>query len=67
MKNMKLLDNLSVILLLIGGICWGLIGAFSFDLVGMVFGVMSPLTRIIFVLVGLSAIYRILLWAKARR
>ncbi len=70
MKN-KFLDNLSVWLLLLGGICWGLIGAFGFDLIGSIFnsdsGMMSPITRIIYVLVGLSAIYRIILWAQSRK
>ncbi len=70
MKN-KFLENLSVWLLLIGGICWGLIGAFGFDLIGSIFnsdmGMMSPITRVIYVLVGLSAIYRIILWAQSRK
>jgi uncharacterized protein len=70
MKN-KFLENLSVWLLLIGGICWGLIGAFGFDLIGSIFnsemGMMSPIARVIYVLVGLSAIYRIILWAQSRK
>lgn len=70
MKNQKFFDNLSFVLLLIGGICWGLIGAFGFDLISSIFdtdsAMMSPITRIIYVLFGLSAIYRIVLWAKRR-
>ncbi len=71
MKNTKFLDNLSIFLILLGGICWGLIGAFGFDLIGSIFntdaGMMSPLTRIIYVLIGLSAVYRIVLWAQGRK
>ena len=71
MKNHKFVDRLSVILLLIGGICWGLDGAFNFDLIGSIFNtdasMMSPLSRIIYVAVGLSAIYRIILWANKRK
>lgn len=70
MKNTKFLDNVSVFLILLGGICWGLVGAFGFDLIGSIFntdpGMMSPLTRVIYVLIGLSAIYRIVLWAQGR-
>ncbi|MBU6383493.1 MAG: DUF378 domain-containing protein [Verrucomicrobia bacterium] len=71
MKNTKFLENVSVFLVLLGGICWGLVGAFGFDLIGMIFNsdpsMMSPLTRIIYVLIGLSAIYRIVLWAQGRK
>ncbi len=71
MKNIKMLDKLSIFLVLLGGICWGLIGAFGFDLIGSLFNtdgdMMSSLTRIIYVLVGLSAVYRIVLWAQSQR
>ncbi len=42
--------------ILIGAINWGLIGAFNFDLVSFLFGEMTWVTRIIYMLVGLSAI-----------
>lgn len=71
MKNTKFLDNLSIFLILLGGICWGLVGAFGFDLIGSIFNtdqnMMSPLTRVIYVVIGLSAIYRIVLWAQSRK
>ena len=71
MKNHKFFDNLSYVLLLLGGICWGLVGAFGFDLIGSVFntndGTMSSLTRLIYVLIGLSAIYRIVVWSRVRK
>ncbi len=71
MKHSKFLENSSIFFLLLGGICWGLIGAFGFDLIGAVFnsdaGMMSPITRLIYVLIGLSAIYRIVLWAQGRK
>ena len=43
-------------LVLIGALNWGLIGAFDFDLVSFLFGEMTTITRIIYSLVGLSAI-----------
>ncbi|OGN55910.1 MAG: hypothetical protein A3D96_00495 [Chlamydiae bacterium RIFCSPHIGHO2_12_FULL_44_59] len=71
MKHNKFLENCSVFFLLLGGICWGLIGALGFDLIGSIFntdqGMMSGITRIIYILIGLSAIYRIVLWAQGRK
>ncbi len=43
-------------LLFIGGINWGLIGAFDFNLVNKILGSISMLERIVYILVGLSAI-----------
>jgi hypothetical protein len=56
MKNLSTLDWVAMILLVIGGLNWLLVGLFSFDLVAMIFGAGSMLARIIYVLVGLSAI-----------
>ena len=48
---------IALILLIVGGLNWGLVGIFDFDLVATIFGEMSTLSRIIYALVGLSAIY----------
>ncbi|MHC5061823.1 MAG: DUF378 domain-containing protein [Planctomycetota bacterium] len=57
---MKTLDVLVWTLLAIGGLNWGLVGVFNFDLVAAIFGEMSVLSRTIYTLVGLSAVYDIL-------
>jgi uncharacterized membrane protein YuzA (DUF378 family) len=44
-------------LLVIGGLNWGLVGLFEYDLVAGIFGEMSPVARLTYVLVGLSALY----------
>ncbi len=44
------------VLCLIGALNWGLIGIFGFDLVAFLFGAMSVLSRIVYTLVGLSAV-----------
>ncbi|GKT03440.1 DUF378 domain-containing protein [Furfurilactobacillus entadae] len=55
---MKALDITALVLLIIGGLNWLLIGAFSFDLVATIFGGQGAmLSRIIYILVGISAIY----------
>ena len=54
---MSPLGWVAFVLTIIGGLNWGLIGAFGFDLVASIFGAMSVTSRVIYVLVGLSAIY----------
>ena len=55
----KLIDIVAYALLLIGALNWGLVGLFSFDLVGFLFGESTILSRIVYSLVGLAAIYDI--------
>ncbi|MFO0743887.1 MAG: DUF378 domain-containing protein [Candidatus Paceibacterota bacterium] len=57
MKNLSTLDWVAMILVIVGGLNWLLVGLFDFDLVSTIFGVMSMLSRIIYILVGLSAVY----------
>ncbi len=58
---MKALDMITLILVIIGGLNWGLVGLFQFDLVATIFGGSAGIiTRIIYVLVGLSALYQIM-------
>ena len=54
---MKYITLIAFILLIVGGINWGLVGFFELDLVAALFGVMSPLSRLIYDLVGLSAFW----------
>lgn len=61
------LDWIAMTLLIVGGINWGLVGLFSFDLVAAIFGAMSPVSRIVYVLVGLSAVYSIFTSLKMSR
>lgn len=56
---MRILDIIAWVLLIIGGINWGLVGAFDMDLVSRIFGAGSVLSRVIFIVVGLSALYGI--------
>jgi uncharacterized membrane protein YuzA (DUF378 family) len=51
----------------VGGLNWGLVGAANFDLVAAIFGPMSPLSPIVYVFVGLAALYRLLLWKAIER
>ena len=55
---MKALNIVTLILLIVGGLNWGLVGLFGFDLVAAIFGAASALARVIYGLVGLSAIWQ---------
>lgn len=57
--NHKALDCTALTIAIIGAINWGLIGLFSFDLVAFIFGNMSWISRIIYVLVGICGLYLI--------
>ena len=56
---MQVLNKLTLLLLIVGGLNWGLVGAFEFELVAALFGEMSVLSRIVYGLVGLSALWQI--------
>ncbi|MCR4275720.1 MAG: DUF378 domain-containing protein [Candidatus Wolfebacteria bacterium] len=57
MRALSAFDWVALVLVLIGALNWGLVGFFSFDLVAAIFGAMSAISRVIYALVGLSAIY----------
>lgn len=57
---MKFINILTLILVIVGGLNWGLVGLFSFDLVAAIFGAGSALARIVYTLVGLSAAWQII-------
>jgi uncharacterized membrane protein YuzA (DUF378 family) len=59
---MKKIDVLAAVLLVVGGLNWGLVGFANFDLVATLFGAGSPLARVVYVLVGLGALYQALTW-----
>jgi len=54
---MKVIDVIGIVLLVVGGLNWGLVGFFRFDLVARIFGEMAIVSRIIYALVGISALY----------
>jgi len=58
-KAMKPLNLITLILLIVGGLNWGLVGLFNFDLVAALFGAGSLLVRIVYILVGLSALWQV--------
>ncbi|MEM4245371.1 MAG: DUF378 domain-containing protein [Candidatus Nanoarchaeia archaeon] len=53
------LDWIALVLVIIGGLNWGLVGLFSYNIVDGIFGAGSLIAKIIYILVGLSALYLI--------
>ncbi len=58
---MKTLDIIVGILLIIGGLNWGLVGLFDVNVMDTIFGEMTVLTRIVYVIVGLAALYDVVM------
>jgi len=54
---MKIVNTLTLVLLIVGGLNWGLVGLADFNLVAAIFGDDSALSRIVYILVGLSALW----------
>ncbi len=57
MNKLNAFDWLALVLVIVGGLNWGLVGIFKFDLVATIFGDMSVLSRIVYALVGVAAVY----------
>lgn len=64
---MGAMDWIALALLIVGGLNWGLVGLFQIDLVATLFGEMSIVSRVIYTLVGLSALYSIYTSSKMSR
>lgn len=63
-RDLSGLDWVAVVIAIIGALNWGLVGLFDFNLVSALFGPMTALSRIIYVLVGLSGLYLIYMVAR---
>lgn len=67
MSKMNTIDWVAMILLIIGGLNWGLVGLFQYNLVAAIFGELTVITRIIYTLVGVSGLYALLTAGKMNK
>ncbi len=67
MKKMSMWDMVAMWLVVVGGLNWGLVGLFKYNLVDKVFGVDSGLSRVIYILVGLSALWVVVSMTKMNK
>ena len=58
------LEWVAMILMIVGGINWGLVGVFDFNLVSALFGEQTPLSRLVYAVVGLASLYGIYYLSK---
>jgi len=59
---MKVLDTLAIIFLIFGGLNWGLVGVADFNIIMWVFIAMHDTQHLIYILIGLSAIWMLFRW-----
>ena len=62
---MRVINLLTLILVIVGGLNWGLVGLFDFNLVSAIFGDMSAVSRLVYVLVGVSAVWQLVPLSKS--
>ncbi len=62
---MRAVNIATLLLIIIGGLNWLLVGLFQFDLVAAIFGAGSALSRIVYILVGLSAVWQLIPFTRA--
>ena len=67
MNNLNILDKTAIILVVVGGLNWLLVGLFNWNLVSYIFGDMSTLSRLIYDVVGLAALYMVVAMPKYAR
>jgi len=65
--KMKSIDIVAAVLLVVGGLNWGLVGFFDFDLVATLFGDSSFVSRLVYILVGACAVYQSMQWKSIQR
>lgn len=64
MGKLNVVDWIALVLVIVGGLNWALVGIFKFDLVAWIFGDMSTVSRIVYILVGVAAVYMAIIAAK---
>ncbi|MDB5959079.1 MAG: hypothetical protein JWP59_373 [Massilia sp.] len=65
--GVSVLDYLSMALMIIGGLNWASVGVWGVDVVARLFGVGTPIARVIYILVGLAALYGIYLISRMEK
>ena len=62
----KVVNLIATILVIVGGLNWGFVGAFNYDVVATIFGAASIITRVIYILFGLGALWMLLTSLKKK-
>ena len=63
-KGLSVVGTIALILLIVGGLNWALVGLFNFDLVAALFGDMTTVSRAVYVVVGIAALVGLSLFRR---
>lgn len=63
---MKVVNVIALILIIIGGLNWGLVGFFDYNLVDAIFGEGSAVARVVYAVVGVAALYKLIVAVSVR-
>jgi hypothetical protein len=66
-RTARVAATVALLLLVIGGLNWALVGLFNLDFVAALFGTMTPLSRAVYVAVGVAALYGLVLLPRLGR
>lgn len=66
-KSQSVLGSIALALVIIGAINWGLVGLLGLDLVAALFGDMTTLSRIVYIVIGLAGLYSLTLYPRVAR
>ena len=64
MGKLNVVDWIALVLVIVGGLNWALVGILKFDLVAWIFGDMSVVSRVVYILVGVAAVYMVIIATK---
>lgn len=64
--QLKTVDYIALVLVVIGAINWGLIGFFGFDLVRVIFGDMTIISRILYSVIGIAGLYALSFFGRVQ-
>ena len=67
MNSLKIIDWVSLVLVIVGGLNWGLVGALKFDLVEFLLGSIPVLVNVVYILVALASVYLLVISTKLAR
>jgi uncharacterized membrane protein YuzA (DUF378 family) len=63
---MRVVNVIALVLILIGGLNWGLVGFFDYNLVDAIFGEGSGVARVVYAVVGVAALYKVVVAVGSR-
>ncbi len=66
MKKRHVIERIVFVLLILSGLDLGVLGLFGSDFIGAIFGQMSALSRVIYVIMGAAAVFRFIVWSKMK-